>query len=123
VRRKTFVQFCALAAAAWLLVPAISEAHAILLESTPAANSTVHGPELAIRLRFNSRIDAGRSQISLVRPDGASATLKLQEQSSPDTLSCVAGGLQPGAHRIRWQVLAADGHITRGEIPFTVAQN
>ena len=123
MRRRISLQFCALAAAAWLLVPAIAEAHAILVESTPVANSAVHGPELAIRLRFNSRIDAGRSQITLVRPDGASVALKIQEQSSPDTLSCVAGGLKPGAHRIRWQVLAADGHITRGEIPFTVAQN
>jgi len=29
-------------------------------------------------------------------------------------------GLAAGAYRLRWQVLASDGHITRGEIPFTV---
>jgi methionine-rich copper-binding protein CopC len=28
--------------------------------------------------------------------------------------------LAAGAYRLRWQVLASDGHITRGEIPFTV---
>ena len=28
--------------------------------------------------------------------------------------------LTPGAHTLRWQVLAVDGHITRGEVPFTV---
>jgi methionine-rich copper-binding protein CopC len=28
--------------------------------------------------------------------------------------------LAPGDYRLRWQVLAYDGHITRGEIPFTV---
>jgi methionine-rich copper-binding protein CopC len=30
-------------------------------------------------------------------------------------------GLGSGAYRLRWQVLAVEGHITRGDIPFTVA--
>jgi hypothetical protein len=29
-------------------------------------------------------------------------------------------GLIPGAYVVRWQVLAVDGHITRGDVPFTV---
>jgi methionine-rich copper-binding protein CopC len=29
--------------------------------------------------------------------------------------------LLPGEYRLRWQVLASDGHITRGEIPFAVS--
>jgi methionine-rich copper-binding protein CopC len=28
--------------------------------------------------------------------------------------------LAPGNYTIRWQVLAVDGHITRGDVPFTV---
>jgi len=31
-------------------------------------------------------------------------------------------GLVRGAYKLRWQVLAADGHITRGEISFEVKQ-
>jgi methionine-rich copper-binding protein CopC len=27
----------------------------------------------------------------------------------------------PGAYVLRWQVLAVDGHITRGDVPFTVS--
>ena len=97
--------------------------HAILVESAPAANSTVRGPDVSIRLRFNSRIDAGRSRLTLVRPGGAVESLKLSEQSSPDTLASAATGMKPGDYKLRWQVLATDGHITRGEIPFTVAGN
>jgi methionine-rich copper-binding protein CopC len=26
----------------------------------------------------------------------------------------------PGAYKLQWQVLASDGHISRGEISFTV---
>jgi methionine-rich copper-binding protein CopC len=28
--------------------------------------------------------------------------------------------LSPGKYAIHWQVLAVDGHITRGQIPFEV---
>jgi len=94
--------------------------HAILVESVPAANSTVRGPDVNIRLRFNSRIDAGRSRLTLVLPDGATEPLKLGEQPSADTLTSAVTGMKRGDYKIQWQVLAADGHITRGEIRFTV---
>ena len=121
MRREARLQVCALAVAGLLLVIQSTAAHAILLEATPAANSTIHGPNVPVRLRFNSRIDGGRSKLTLVLPDGSSIPLKIAEQPSPDTLTSEATGLKAGAHRIRWQVLATDGHITRGEIPFTVA--
>ncbi len=123
VQRTRNLRSWTLAIGGLLLLASAAGAHAILLEANPAANSTVHGPNLSVRLRFNSRIDGGRSKLTLVRPDGSSNDLKIQDQASPDTLSSEATALKPGAHRIRWQVLAADGHITRGEIPFTVAAN
>jgi methionine-rich copper-binding protein CopC len=123
VIRETRLQVCALVAAVLFTMIPSAAGHAILVEATPAANSTVHGPSLAIRLRFNSRIDASRSKLTLLRPDGATDLLKIAEQSSPDILTSEASGLKAGAHRIHWQVLATDGHITRGDIPFTVAGN
>ena len=123
MRNTNIMRICALTLLA--LVPAVMPvaAHAVLLESTPAKDAVVHGPALSVRLRFNSRIDAPRSRLALVRPDGSSETLKIPEQATQDTLSGEATGLKPGSYKIRWQVLAADGHITRGEIPFTVAGN
>jgi copper resistance protein C len=123
VQRGTHWKVHALAAIGLFLAIRSTAAHAILVESTPAVNSVVRGPEISIRLRFNSRIDASRSRLTLVRPDGAIEPLKIQEQPSPDTLASGAGALKAGGHRIRWQVLASDGHITRGEILFTVAGN
>ena len=95
-------------------------AHAILVEASPAAGSTVSGPGLEIRLRFNSRIDGARSHVTLVQPDKQERTLTLGKQPGPALLTAMAAGLAPGAYRLRWQVLAADGHITRGEVPFRV---
>jgi len=60
--------------------------------------------------RFSSRI----------RPDDSVTDLPLVKQVSPDTLSSKATGLAPGAYKIQWQVLAPDGHITRGVVPFSV---
>jgi copper resistance protein C len=117
------LRLCVVAPLVLVLLLAIQPAagHAVLLEAAPAANSTVQGPSVSIHLRFNSRIDGARSRLTLVRPDGASEGLKIAEQSSPDTLASEAAGLKPGAYRIHWQVLATDGHVTRGDIPFTVA--
>lgn len=103
-----------------LVVARLVEGHAILKETTPAANSKVAGPDVPITLKYNVRIDAKLSKLSLLNPDNSTSELKIDEQKSPDTLTSKATGLKPGAYRIRWQVLAPDGHITRGEIPFTV---
>ncbi len=95
-------------------------AHAILMQSTPQLNSTVKGPDVDINLRFNVRIDGGRSRVLLVLPDGKASTLKLTGQATPDTLQTHATGLQPGAYKLQWKVLASDGHMSSGNIPFTV---
>jgi len=110
-------------AALALLVCTAAEGHAVLQESTPAANSAVRGPEVHFRLRYNSRIDGSRSKLTLIRPDGTAETLKIEAQPSPDTLTSAASHLKPGDYKLHWQVLARDGHITRGDIPFKVSGN
>jgi len=98
-----------------------ARAHAIVVSSQPAANAVVHGNTVEVVVRFNSRIDPVRSRLLLVRADGTSTTLELKDTPTPDTLATTVGELAPGSYRLRWQVLAVDGHITRGDIPFTVA--
>jgi copper resistance protein C len=105
---------------AMLLLAEAVFAHAILLESSPALNSKVSGPDVPIKLRFNVRVDKSRSRLTLVRPDGAVQSLLIGKDTSEDVLSAGAAGLAAGEYRLRWQVLASDGHITRGEILFNV---
>ena len=116
------VLIAALAIFALLLVlPGRSvHGHAVLKESHPAAHGRVSGPDVPIMLKYNARIDAKLSKLQLVNPDNSTTDLKIQDQTSADTLNARAMGLKPGAYRILWQVLAPDGHITRGEVPFTV---
>ena len=101
------------------LIPA-ALGHAVLLESTPAVHAEVRGESCAIRLKFNLRVDGKRSQLILVHPDRSTRTIPMDSQPSPSILEGTLDHLTPGEHRIRWQVLAADGHISRGEVPFVV---
>jgi len=116
------VAFLFFVATASLLLGPSALAHAVLLESSPALKSSIRGPDVPLRLRFNVRIDAARSHLALVDPDGALQTLEISRQDPPNTPSAQARGLRPGVYRLCWQVLAYDGHITRGEIPFSVVQ-
>lgn len=96
-----------------------AQAHAILVQSTPAANGKVAGPQVALTLRYNSRIDKARSRLQLTKPDQSQVTLDIAPDGPEDILTATAT-LDPGAYTLRWQVLAIDGHITRGILPFTV---
>lgn len=100
--------------------PAAAGAHAILVDSAPAVGGSAAAGAVAMRLRFNSRIDHRRSRLTLTRPDRSQAVLPTGEDDTPDVLTARAD-LAPGAYTLRWQVLATDGHITRGDVPFTVS--
>ncbi len=110
----------AIALAVTLFVPQLALAHAVLVDSTPKANETVHGSSLQIDLKFNSRVDGARSTIQLATADGAVKTLDLSTQTSPNEIVTHADGLHKGTYTLRWQALSSDGHITRGQIPFQV---
>jgi hypothetical protein len=105
-----------------LLAPLPALAHAILMESSPAINATAKGPDLAFDLRFNSRIDHKRSRLTLTLPDQSQQVLPI-DLDGPDDHLATRASLKPGTYTLRWQVLAIDGHITRGDVPFTVAGN
>jgi len=119
---RSRVAFAFFAAALLFLAAASVAAHAVLQESSPALKSSVAGPDVPVKLRFNVRIDAARSRLTLVNAHGASQTLEIGKKDPPNAISAQANGLRPGVYRLRWQVLASDGHITRGEIPFTVVK-
>lgn len=115
----------ALAVLSWIAAIAPSRpasAHAVVTASEPEAGAVLAGPPPRVSVRFNSRIDHGRSRLVLVGPEGAQHALDLAPAAEPTLLEAPAPSapLAPGAWRLRWQVLALDGHITRGDIPFTL---
>ena len=63
---------------------------------------------------------AGDMKNFMVKPDGTVERIGTPQQPAPDVLSATGHGLAKGTYVLRWQVLASDGHITRGEVPFQV---
>ena len=105
---------------ALLFAPRTALAHAILLRSNPQHDSTIHPGAMAVALVFNSRIDRSRSRLTLTAPGGRSTVIAIRDDSTDAELRADASVDRPGAWKLRWQVLAADGHITRGDVAFTV---
>jgi methionine-rich copper-binding protein CopC len=101
-------------------LPSDMYAHAVLVESSPKDGSRMKGPNLPLSLRFNVRVDGSRSRFSLVFADSTAVPVALEPQTKPNVLSAKANGLKAGKYKLQWQVLAADGHITRGEFTFYV---
>ena len=56
-------------------------AHAVIVQATPAVNAAVARGDLAIRLQFNSRIDAQRSRLTLQDPDSKPVAVRPLERA------------------------------------------
>jgi methionine-rich copper-binding protein CopC len=98
-------------------------AHALVVASEPAVGAALAAGPAQVWVRFNSRIDHARSRLVLHGPEKAEAPLALDPAAGdPVLLAAAADGVPwaSGAWRLRWQVLALDGHITRGDVPFTL---
>ena len=104
--------------AACMMSSSVVQAHAILLNSQPAPRGTLPAGTAAVRLQFNSRIDHERSVLALLKPGVSPERLAVETDGPADVMTAQAS-LEPGAYVLRWQVLAVDGHITRGDVPFT----
>ena len=103
-----------------LLLSINAHAHAILVDSTPKAHGKVHAGHLALALSYNSKIDQTRSRLVLIGADKSETPLVIAaNDNKPNELDAVAD-VKAGEYVVRWQALALDGHITRGELPFSV---
>ncbi|WP_049974228.1 copper resistance CopC family protein [Azospirillum sp. B4] len=110
------------AALAPLLVPTAAEAHAIVIDSNPKVNDTLGVGGNVLKVHFNSRIDRARSKLTIIAADKTEVPVTMQASPDDETLTGQVTLPFAGSFKLRWQVLAVDGHTTRGDIPFTVTQ-
>jgi copper resistance protein C len=103
-----------------IVIPRVALAHAVLVSAQPAENSIVAGPDVAVLLKYNSRVDIEHSTLTLLAPDGKAGKVAIGSEPAPGLLSAKLTGLVKGAYELRWQVLAIDGHVTRGKVLFQI---
>lgn len=103
--------------------PRLADAHALVLESSPRADEVLRAAPGRIFLRFNSRIEGKLSSITVIGARGRPIPLPVAgaPEGAPNELSAPVPPLPPGRYLVRWKVLSADGHVTQGALPFTVA--
>ena len=110
-----------IAGALLLVLPSAAAAHSLLLESHPAAGSTVRAPS-RVTLRFNNRIEKRLSRVVIVDVRHVRHELSVVVvEGGLDTLTVLAPPLVPGKYDLEWQVLSADGHVVNGRYGFQVA--
>src|SRR3989442_15409234 len=111
-----------LAAALGLGAPTPAPAHSLLLESTPAADSTVAVAPPTLSLRFNNRVEKLLSRLRLSTAHGELVRLAPPaSDGTPARLSGPLPALAPGAYRVEWQGPSAGGPAARCRLTFHVA--
>lgn len=95
--------------------------HFSLSRSEPAADATVSPPE-QLRLWFTQAPQDNSMSVRLMAGDALVETGPAIPDSEDDKVYSVAVArtLEKGGYNIAWRAMAADGHVVRGEIPFTV---
>ena len=120
MRFSRLVSFGA-ALAVTLAVPAAAHTH--LVQSTPAANATLHTGPRTITLTFNERLVAAFSKFEVTMPvHGMDVPVTTALSSDGKRIvGTLAQPLGKGAYRVSWTAAGADGHKMTGTLNFTVA--
>jgi copper transport protein len=104
-----------------LALPSVALGHAVLLEATPATQSSLDAAPTEIRLRFSQPVIVPAEAIRVLTSDGAE--LSGPSRATLDERGVVApvSGLARGtAYTVRWQVTGRDGHSPSGVFTFGV---
>jgi len=110
------------AAAAFLIAGSVeADAHAHLVTATPAAKASVASPS-AISIEFNEALEGKFSGFELSKGGAKIATsaVTLDPKGKKTLTAAPQAPLTPGAYKIAWHVVGADGHKVEGSYDFTV---
>ncbi|NGZ77764.1 copper resistance CopC/CopD family protein [Saccharibacillus alkalitolerans] len=109
-----------------LVLPGLASAHATLLSSTPADQTSVAQMPEQIELTFNETIQGEFMSISVTDTAGKDMPVGQAALSPDDThiVQAEIGGEFPdGIYTMNWRVVSADGHPIRGTIRFGVGSD
>lgn len=122
---KQLERFALMAAATALaLLPIAAGAHAHLVAAVPAADSKSAEVQ-EIRLSFSEPVEVALSTVHLETAEERTVTEPGAQADAHDTkvlLLHLYEKLPPGPYRVRWSVVAADGHKVSGNYSFLVSR-
>ena len=116
--RSAFLILVAASTVAFSSRPAV---HASLVSSEPAAKSHLATAPARIRLVFSEPIEGKLSRITLAR--SGSTPFVVPAAGDPRDVHAViapSDSLTPGAYRLEWRIVSADGHPVDGNFVFSI---
>jgi methionine-rich copper-binding protein CopC len=127
VRNRLFI--AAPSAAAGLVLslglPGQADAHARLVTATPAANAMAMPAPTELRLKFSEGLELKFAKVTVTGPDKravATGPAKLAPDDETALIVPLPAPLAEGKYEVEWQVVAKDGHKTKGAYGFTSMQ-
>ncbi len=121
---RLFVLTVVLAAIGASILPADAAAHAVLIDSSPAAEARLPESPASVRLRFNEPIQLVQAaDLDVVDGDGTPASIGVGAVPPDDATALAIAlrpGLPPGTYTARFRVLGADSHVITGVMRFGI---
>ena len=102
-------------------LPATALGHAELDTATPADGSTVEGTPDLIELLFTEAVTEG-SSLELRGADDTVLATGGPDPAGTIRMTLIPPTLGPGTYTVRWTARAADSHVERGTVSFTVVE-
>lgn len=104
-----------------LLAPIPAKAHSELRATEPGNGARLAAPPVEFVLRFNEPVQL--TALTLRDEAGGQKRMALPRDTTPRAVERLAAPpLAPGAWRLEWRAISADGHPVRGTVRFTIAE-
>jgi copper transport protein len=108
-------------ALAVLTTPALLFAHARLVRSTPAANTTLTSLPTSLSLWFSEKPELSFTTVTLADSAGTAVALgPVAAADSNGVKLAITGAMAAGRYNVTWRTAASDGHATAGKFNFSI---
>jgi copper resistance protein C len=102
-------------------MPLVAQAHAELESASPPDGAVLDAPPTEIVLTFTEELDAAKSHMELIGPDGTQVAAGVADPDNEKAMRIDPPELGPGAYEIRSTAVAAhDGALKREVLTFTI---
>jgi methionine-rich copper-binding protein CopC len=104
------------------LLPVPSQAHAILVRSTPAKDAVISESPKQIDLWFNDAVGSEYKALAVINSENKRVDNKDvgQEMLDKSHIYATVPVLPPGIYTVRYRVVSFDTHIITGKFQFTI---
>lgn len=106
-----------------LVLSGVALGHAALTQSVPGNREVLAASPASLSLRFNEKVEAKFSTVSLEDAQGQAQPLGPPLPAADDAYrleAAVTAPLAPGKYTVRYRVLSQDGHVIERSYAFTV---